>query len=171
MKAMTLPPVDKVFREAVEFGQEFAEAVRAEAVREFWRAFEYLNIPTPSSLECLREQIVRLRTAIGDPQQFFTNGAAPIPTPITPMSYVLPPVISARAEIIAEPSHNGHATLDAAQELEPLPGYHAWNVKTAVAALSGLDAATLIMVRSYEEAHGKRITVLRAIEKALEEPS
>jgi hypothetical protein len=55
-----------------------------------------------------------------------------------------------------------------AEELaEPLPGYDKMNVDTVVGQLPKFDEAGLHAVRAYEQAHGKRVTVLRAIEERL----
>lgn len=172
MKAMTVPPLDKLVHETVEFGQGFTEALRTEVLRRVWQAFEYLNVPTPASFECLRDQIARLRTAIGDPQSFLV-APAPSAVPSAPVEAPVPELISPRAEIIEEvlaPVSPANGAPEVVEDLEPLPGYHVWNAKTAAAAMSSLDPATLQAVRTYEEAHGNRVTVLRAIEKALEEP-
>jgi hypothetical protein len=58
----------------------------------------------------------------------------------------------------------------AAQEApaEPLPGYDKLNVERAVDLLPTLAEAQLLAVQAYEQAHGNRITVLRAIDKLIE---
>jgi len=55
----------------------------------------------------------------------------------------------------------------AEEPAEPLPGYHKMNVETVVSQLAQFDAAGLRAVRAYEQAHAKRVTVLRAIEERL----
>jgi hypothetical protein len=50
---------------------------------------------------------------------------------------------------------------------EPLPGYDKMNVATVVSQLAKFDEAGLRAVRAYEQEHGKRVTVLRAIEERL----
>jgi len=50
---------------------------------------------------------------------------------------------------------------------EPLPGYDKMNVDTVVSQLAKFDEAGLRAVRAYEQEHGKRVTVLRAIEEQL----
>jgi len=60
------------------------------------------------------------------------------------------------------------AELPKAAELpEPLPGYDKMNVDTVVRHLAEFDDAGLRAVRAYEQANGKRVTVLRAIEERL----
>ena len=49
----------------------------------------------------------------------------------------------------------------------PLPGYEKLNVESVVDKLPALDEAKLLAVRAYEQEHGKRVTVLRAVERAL----
>jgi polyhydroxyalkanoate synthesis regulator phasin len=51
---------------------------------------------------------------------------------------------------------------------EPLPGYDKLNVERVVDLLPTLDAPQLLAVQTYEQAHGNRITVLRAIDKLIE---
>jgi polyhydroxyalkanoate synthesis regulator phasin len=53
---------------------------------------------------------------------------------------------------------------------EPLPGYDKMNVDTVVSQLSKFDETGLKEVRAYEQAHGKRVTVLRAIDERLAIP-
>ncbi len=48
-----------------------------------------------------------------------------------------------------------------------MPGYDKMNVDTVVSQLPKFDEAGLRTVRAYEQVHGKRITVLRAIEERL----
>jgi hypothetical protein len=50
---------------------------------------------------------------------------------------------------------------------EPLPGYDKMNVDSVVSQLAKVDEAGLRAVRAYEQEHGKRVTVLRAIEERL----
>ena len=50
---------------------------------------------------------------------------------------------------------------------EPLPGYDKMNVDTVVSQLPKFDTAGLHALHAYEQTHGKRITVLRAIEERL----
>ena len=49
----------------------------------------------------------------------------------------------------------------------PLPGYEKLNVESVVDKLPALDEAKLLAVCAYEQEHGKRVTVLRAVERAL----
>ncbi len=58
----------------------------------------------------------------------------------------------------------------ATSSAEPLPGYDKMNVDTVVSQLSKFDAAGLKELRAYEQAHGKRVTVLRAIDERLAVP-
>jgi poly(hydroxyalkanoate) granule-associated protein len=51
----------------------------------------------------------------------------------------------------------------------PLPGYEKLNAESVVDRLIGLEEPALLAVRAYEQAHGNRITVLRAVERALVE--
>ena len=53
-------------------------------------------------------------------------------------------------------------------QAEPLPGYDKLNVERAVDLLPMLDDQQLLAVQAYEQAHGNRITVLRAIDKLRE---
>ena len=55
----------------------------------------------------------------------------------------------------------------AEEPAEPLPGYDKMNVETVVSQLAKFDEAGLRAVRAYEQEHGKRVTVLRAIEERL----
>lgn len=50
---------------------------------------------------------------------------------------------------------------------EPLPGYDKMNVDTVVSQLPKFDTAGLRALHAYEQTHGKRVTVLRAIEERL----
>jgi hypothetical protein len=53
-------------------------------------------------------------------------------------------------------------------QAEPVPGYDKLNVERAVDLLPTLDEPQLLAVQSYEQSHGNRVTVLRAIEKLRE---
>jgi len=55
----------------------------------------------------------------------------------------------------------------AEESAEPLPGYDKMNVETVVSQLAKFDEAGLRAVRAYEQQHGRRVTVLRAIEERL----
>jgi len=57
----------------------------------------------------------------------------------------------------------------AAEPPAPVPGYEDLNAREAAAKVSTLDTATLEAIRSYEQTHRNRITVLRAIDAALTE--
>lgn len=50
---------------------------------------------------------------------------------------------------------------------EPVPGYEKMNVDTVLSQLPKLEEAHLLAVRSYEGTHQNRVTVLRAVERAL----
>ena len=52
-------------------------------------------------------------------------------------------------------------------EAEPLPGYDKMNVDTVLGHLASLDTPGLRKLHAYEQAHGKRVTVLRAVEERL----
>jgi poly(hydroxyalkanoate) granule-associated protein len=60
------------------------------------------------------------------------------------------------------------ATAEAPAASEPTPGYDKLNVEHAVELLSTLPESKLLAVRNYEQTHGNRVTVLRAIDKLLE---
>lgn len=55
----------------------------------------------------------------------------------------------------------------AAIPAEPIPGYEKMNVDTVLSRLPKLEEAHLLAVQSYEQAHQNRITVLRAVERAI----
>ena len=50
---------------------------------------------------------------------------------------------------------------------EPVPGYEKMNVDTVLSQLPKLEEAHLLAVRSYETTHQNRVTVMRAVERAL----
>ena len=60
------------------------------------------------------------------------------------------------------------AAAEAPAVSEPTPGYDKLNVEHAVELLATLPESKLLAVRNYEQAHGNRVTVLRAIDKLLE---
>jgi len=51
----------------------------------------------------------------------------------------------------------------------PLPGYEKLNVESVLDRLPALDGSKLLAVRAYEQEHGKRVMVLRAVERQLVE--
>jgi hypothetical protein len=51
----------------------------------------------------------------------------------------------------------------------PLPGYDRLNVEAVLERLPEQTAPTLLAIRAYEQSHGNRITVLRAVKRALVE--
>jgi hypothetical protein len=53
-------------------------------------------------------------------------------------------------------------------QAEPVPGYDKLNVERAVELLPTLDDLQLLAVQIYEQSHGNRVTVLRAIDKLRE---
>lgn len=55
----------------------------------------------------------------------------------------------------------------AAIPAEPIPGYEKMNVDTVLSRLPKLEEAHLLAVQSYEQAHQNRVTVLRAVERAI----
>ncbi|HEU5098499.1 MAG TPA: hypothetical protein VFU22_05740 [Roseiflexaceae bacterium] len=60
-------------------------------------------------------------------------------------------------------------TVEVAQgAVEPLPGYDKLNAEHVVDQLPTLSEPKLLAVRNYEQIHGNRVTVLRAVDKLLE---
>jgi poly(hydroxyalkanoate) granule-associated protein len=49
----------------------------------------------------------------------------------------------------------------------PMPGYEKLNAEAVVDWLPSLEEPALLAVRAYEQEHGNRVTVLRAVERAL----
>lgn len=50
---------------------------------------------------------------------------------------------------------------------EPLPGYDKLNAEAVIERLPALIEPTLLALRAYEQEHANRVTVLRAVERAL----
>jgi polyhydroxyalkanoate synthesis regulator phasin len=50
---------------------------------------------------------------------------------------------------------------------EPLPGYSKLNADAVIDRIPELSTQTLLTLRAYEQAHGRRVTVLRAVERTL----
>jgi polyhydroxyalkanoate synthesis regulator phasin len=50
---------------------------------------------------------------------------------------------------------------------EPLPGYSKLNAESIIERIPELNTQTLLTLRAYEQAHGRRVTVLRAAERTL----
>lgn len=50
---------------------------------------------------------------------------------------------------------------------EPMPGYDKMNVDTVLSQLPKLEESQLLAVQAYEQAHQARVTVLRAVERAM----
>ena len=59
--------------------------------------------------------------------------------------------------------------MELAAESLPIEGYDKMTVKELTPLLETLDAPGLLMVREYEVAHAKRVTLLRAIEERMTE--
>lgn len=97
-----------------------------------------LNLPTQTSVEELKTEVARLSAQIDQ----------------------LRVAARRQAKAAADPS----IPQDSAPA-EPLPGYDKLNVERAVDLLPTLDEAQLLAVQTYEQAHGNRVTVLRAIDK------
>lgn len=53
--------------------------------------------------------------------------------------------------------------------VEPLPGYEKLNADAIIDRLPKLEEPALLAVRAYEQQHANRVTVLRAVERALVE--
>lgn len=50
---------------------------------------------------------------------------------------------------------------------EPLPGYSKLNADSIIERIPELSIQTLLTLRAYEQTHGRRVTVLRAVERTL----
>jgi poly(hydroxyalkanoate) granule-associated protein len=106
------------------------------------RLLNALNIPTQRALHDLNDQLDHLSAAIEDLRTQRRQPKAP---------ELLKPAEAPKAPELPE----------------PLPGYDTMNVGTVVRHLAEFDNAGLRAVRAYEQAHGNRVTVLRAIEERL----
>jgi len=100
-------------------------------------------VVTPSEPEAMEEQV------------------ATTPESQVESSVIAPSEVEATEEIAAP------AATEEPGGVAPVPGYDAFNAKQAAALVAGLDEATLLALREYEQANRNRITVLRAIELAL----
>ena len=77
--------------------------------------------------------------------------------------------LSAQIDQIRAQSRRQARAVEVAQgAVEPLPGYDKLNAEHVVDQLQTLPEPKLLAVRNYEQTHGNRVTVLRAIDKLLE---
>ena len=79
--------------------------------------------------------------------------------------------LSAAIDDLRAKARRAKAEPPAATLAEPLPGYDKMNVDTVVSQLPKFDEVGLKELRAYEQVHGKRITVLRAIDERLAAPA
>jgi hypothetical protein len=100
-----------------------------------------LNMPTQSSVEELKTEVARLSAQIDQ--------------------------LRAAARRQAKATNAPSIPQDSAQA-EPVPGYNELNVERVVDLLPMLEEPQLLAVQTYEQAHSKRVTVLRAIDKLRE---
>jgi hypothetical protein len=96
-----------------------------------------LNLPTQSSVEELKTEVARLSAQIDQ----------------------------LRAAARRQAKAADASLPQASAQPEPLPGYDKLNVERAVDLLPTLTATQLLAVQTYEQTHGNRVTVLRAIDK------
>ena len=75
--------------------------------------------------------------------------------------------LSAEIDQLRKQTRRPKVALAASNGAPPLPGYEKLNVEAVVDRLPALDEARLLAVHAYEQEHGKRVTVLRAVERAL----
>jgi hypothetical protein len=100
-----------------------------------------LSLPTQSSVEELKAEVARLSAQL---DQFRAAGRR-----------------QAKA--------NGDASISqGSAPAEPVPGYDNLNVERVIDLLPTLGESQLLAVQVYEQAHGNRVTVLRAITKLLD---
>jgi poly(hydroxyalkanoate) granule-associated protein len=71
-------------------------------------------------------------------------------------------------QIRAQTRRQVRATEVAQGTIEPLPGYDKLNAEQVLDQLPTLTETKLLAVRNYEQTHGNRVTVLRAVDKQLE---
>lgn len=71
-------------------------------------------------------------------------------------------------QIRAQTRRQARAVELAQGAVEPLPGYDKLNAEHVVEQLQALPEPKLLAVRNYEQTHGNRVTVLRAVDKLLE---
>lgn len=71
-------------------------------------------------------------------------------------------------QIRAQTRRQARAVEVAQGAVEPLPGYDKLNAEHVVEQLQALPEPKLLAVRNYEQTHGNRVTVLRAVDKLLE---
>jgi poly(hydroxyalkanoate) granule-associated protein len=71
-------------------------------------------------------------------------------------------------QIRAQARRQARAVEVAQGAVEPLPGYDKLNAEHVVDQLQTLPEPKLLAVRNYEQTHGNRVTVLRAVDKLLE---
>jgi hypothetical protein len=71
-------------------------------------------------------------------------------------------------QIRAQARRQARAVEVAQGAVEPLPGYDKLNAEHVLDQLQTLPEPKLLAVRNYEQTHGNRVTVLRAVDKLLE---
>ena len=123
--------------ETVEAVAEPAEHVASAFEKGRDRLLEVLSLPTHADIVKLNQEIDRLSGEIDQLRKQARRAKATVAAPI--------------------PSDGA----------PPLPGYEKLNVEAVADRLPVLDEAKLLEVRAYEQEHGKRVTVLRAVERAL----
>jgi len=77
--------------------------------------------------------------------------------------------LSAQIDQIRAQARRQARVVEVAQgAIEPLPGYDKLNAEHVIDLLPTLSEPKLLAVRNYEQTHGNRVTVLRAIDKLIE---
>jgi polyhydroxyalkanoate synthesis regulator phasin len=133
--------VAKLQKQVVPVSEEQIAKVRELLEQSRDKVIGALNLPTQSSVEELKTEVARLSAQIDQ----------------------LRVAARRQTKVAADPAI-AHDSVQA----EPVPGYDKLNVERAVDLLPTLDEAQLLAVQTYEQTHGNRVTVLRAIDKLRE---
>ncbi len=133
-------------RETVAGGQAKVEEAGSQLKKVRDDVLGALRIPTHATLKKLSGDVEQLSAQIAE-----LDRETPAP----------------QAEVAPEPLPIQTIVPEAEAAPEPLPGYAAMNVDTVNDHLPALDEPALLAVRTYEQAYGKRVTVLRAVERTL----
>lgn len=145
------------------------EAVRGEALERWEQVANHAREMTGRPERVAREQLEQAKRALERAQeQILDRLNLPTYTSVERLSEELTE-LSGQVDSLRRAPLRSAAGVSAAplNGAAPLPGYERMNAETAINRLAMLDFHGLLELRAYEQQHGNRVTVLRAIERLL----
>lgn len=162
--ALTSDEITKAVRQFTERGTKFEQAAREQLAKVEHAARERLSHATRSLRRPAKEGEDTGEPAANVLEQgrdrLLATLYLPTHSDFTKLNLEVERIVSAVDELRSQRRRQARAA-------EPLPGYEKLNVDAVVDRLAKLDEPALLAVRAYEQAHSKRITVLRAVERTL----